>query len=247
MAQPLTFTQRCLVAVGGCVLGGLSRSLRFRRVTGTAFEPVDDTDAGLARVLGDDGAPAIFAFWHANMFPLLHLMRGRGIGVMISASPDGRILARLLEKWGFQPVFGSSTRGGGRAFRGLTRVLEQGHHVAVTIDGPLGPAHIVKPGVIHLASVTGRPLVPTVTTAKRYWRFQSWDRFRLPLPFTRTLCAIDEPMRVPGDADRDELESIRVSFEERMRRFQQACDEHVQPRIWRLPDRRPRDQATWRE
>lgn len=188
-----------------------------------------------------DGGPVIYAIWHGCHFPPFYAFRNRGICAVTSPSADGQILGRLLRGMGYQTVAGSSSRQGTRALVNLTRRVQGGADAVIAIDGPRGPAYHVKPGVILLAKMTGRPIVPLATSAKRYWRFQSWDRFRLPLPLTTTFILGDEPMRVPPDADHDAIESMRVQLEQRMRAIQKELDDRVRPRIWRLPDRDPRD------
>lgn len=145
------------------------------------------------------GGPCIFAFWHARLAPLVFTHRGRGIGVLVSRHHDGEWIARIIEHLGFELARGSSTRGGEEGLRDMLSLAERGRQLAVTPDGPRGPAERVKPGLVYLASRTGFPVVPVATAADRAWVFRSWDRFRLPQPFARVVVAFGEPIAVPRE------------------------------------------------
>ena len=106
------------------------------------------------------GRGMIFAFWHSRQLMMPLAYRGRRIHVLISRHRDGEIIARLIGRFGFHSVRGSTTRGGMTALRSLIRAGEEGGDLCVTPDGPKGPAQVAKPGVVHLAKATGLPIVP---------------------------------------------------------------------------------------
>ncbi len=161
-----------------------------------------ERDARLAR-----GERCVFAFWHARMLPLVFTHRGRGIAVLISRHRDGELIARLIERLGFVTARGSSTRGGEEGTRGMLRLAEQGRLLAITPDGPRGPAEVVKPGLIYLASRTGFPVIPVATAASRAWHLESWDRFRIPWPFARVVVGYGAPIPVPSELEDDQVEA----------------------------------------
>jgi len=171
-----------------------------------------DIEARLAR-----GEPHIFAFWHARMLPLTFTHRGRGAAVLVSRSRDGELIARTIERLGFVTARGSSTRGGREGalemleWAGNGRILH-----GITPDGPRGPAERVKPGLVWLASRTGRPVVPVATAASRGWTLESWDRFRIPAPFARVIMGYGEPLIVPPDLDDRAAEGWRDRLEQAM-------------------------------
>ncbi len=193
-------------------------------------------ELGVAR--GPAGGPLLFALWHGSCFPILSYWRDRGMCVVTSRSTDGQALGRILNRLGFATVSGSSSRGGTRALIDLARAVRKGGDAAIAVDGPRGPEQQIKPGIVLLAKLTQRPIVPLVGTLKTYWRFQSWDRFRFPFPFTRAAILADEPIHVPADASHEVMERIRVDLEHRMRQMQIEIDEKVQPSIWKRADRR---------
>lgn len=138
--------------------------------------------------------PIVFALWHGDMLPLLYQHRGEGVAVLISEHRDGELIARVAESLGFRTVRGSTTRGASRALVGLTRELRDGHDIAVTPDGPRGPARSFAPGAL-IAAQRGRAAVIAVgLAANRAWRLSSWDRFVIPKPFSRVRIAYSDPV-----------------------------------------------------
>lgn len=178
----------CTLAAGVLLLLGFS--WRLRRVNLAAI------DARLAA-----GERCIYAAWHARMLPLVFTHRHRGIAVLVSRHRDGEWIARVIEALGFVTARGSSTRGGEEGVRDMLEWADRGHLLAVTPDGPRGPRETVKPGLVWLASRTGFPVVPVATSGTPSRVLDSWDQFRVPLPFARTVVAYGEPIHVPPSLD----------------------------------------------
>jgi lysophospholipid acyltransferase (LPLAT)-like uncharacterized protein len=130
-----------------------------------------------------EGRPVIFAFWHSGILPLAYLHRNQGTVVLVSRHADGEYIVRVLLRMGFGTSRGSSTRGGAEGLRGLIRQVRDGRDVAITPDGPKGPARVFKPGALVLARLTGAPVIPIGIRAHRAWRLKSWDGFLIPKPF----------------------------------------------------------------
>jgi len=146
------------------------------------------------------GGRCIFAFWHARMLPLAYTHRGRDVVVLVSRHRGGEWIARVIERLGMRTARGSSTRGGEQAMRELMAAAGT-RSLAITPDGPRGPAERIKPGLVWLASRSGLPVVPITAAADRAHVFRSWDRFRLPLRFARVVAACGVPIHVPRDLD----------------------------------------------
>lgn len=220
--------------IGSTVLRGLGMTTRVRILyRGELHKPGFDKDA-LAAIRGPEGGPLLFSVWHGTCYPVLYYWRGRGVCVVTSRSTDGQALAGILRRLGYTTVHGSSSRGGSRALIDLARVVQRGGDAAIAVDGPRGPAQRVKPGIVLLAKITGRPIVPLAGSANRFVQFQSWDRFRLPFPFTRMVIAGDDPIHVPADADHECIERKRVELEQRMLELQQEVDQFVMPKVWQF-------------
>jgi lysophospholipid acyltransferase (LPLAT)-like uncharacterized protein len=141
--------------------------------------------------------PVIYMSWHGQMLPMLWAHRNRGISVLISEHRDGELIARIAHSLGFRTVRGSTTRGASRSLIGMTRAIEAGIDVAITPDGPRGPAHSFAPGALYVAQRTGCRLV-AVGAAARAWHLKSWDRFAIPVPFARVTVAYAPPLTIPG-------------------------------------------------
>lgn len=147
------------------------------------------------------GEPVILAVWHGQLLPALCRHRGEPITLLVSRHADGEYLASAARSWGFETVRGSSTRGSVSGLRGLVRALRAGRIVAVTPDGPRGPARRPKAGALAAAQLTGAAIIPVGTAANRTWRLRSWDRFELPRPFARVRVAYGTPIHVGPGAD----------------------------------------------
>jgi len=127
----------------------------------------------------------IFALWHGELLPLLWQHRGEGVAVVISEHRDGEIVAQIAESLGYSTVRGSTSKGASRALIGLMRAVYTGHDIAITPDGPRGPAHVFAPGAVVVAQRTGAYIQPVRAAASRAWRLKSWDKFLIPKPFAR--------------------------------------------------------------
>ena len=160
------------------------------------------------------GERCVFAFWHARLLPLVYTHRGRGIVVLISRHRDGELITRIIERLGFRTARGSSTRGGEEGARDMLRLARTGALLAITPDGPRGPAEQVKPGLAFLASRAGIPVIPVATASSSTWVFRSWDRFRVPKLFARVVVSYGVPLTVPRDADAAALEGWRDRIEQ---------------------------------
>lgn len=183
---------RWITFAGLHLLRLLARTWRIRVLRG---EPVEALRA--TRV------PAAFAFWHGEMLPLLYQHRDRGVAILISSHRDGEVIARIAHGLGYRSVRGSSSRGAGRALLGLVRELEGGGEVAVSPDGPRGPARHFAPGVLIAAQRAGAYILPVAAFADRAWRLRSWDRFLIPKPFARVTIAYAAPTKVAAATARD--------------------------------------------
>ena len=134
--------------------------------------------------------------WHGQLLPLLYQHRGEGVVVMISEHADGEIIARIAENLGFGTVRGSTSRGSARALLGAARMVTEGHDLAVTPDGPRGPAKSIAPGSAVVAQRTGAPVIGAAVSATRAWRLKSWDAFLIPKPFATVRIAYSDEARV---------------------------------------------------
>lgn len=159
------------------------------------------------------GRPPIMAFWHGRILAGTWVFRNRGIAVMASANFDGQWIARIIARFGFRAVMGSSSRGAARALLEMKREIERGHPVAFTLDGPRGPARVAQPGAVWLAGATGSPILPFHAEGTNFWSARSWDSTQVPKPFTTVSLVIGEPLTVSDTAD-GTIERVSARLEE---------------------------------
>ncbi len=181
----------------------------------------------VVRVVGEQHLDAVLArqpafmpvYWHQHMLfctrYLLQAQAGRSlrIGFLISPSVDGELGARVVRRLGAAVVRGSSSHTGAQAFKDYFNALvREKISVVINPDGPRGPRFRCKPGVVLLAQMSARPLVPLAYCASRA-RLVAWDKFVLPLPFSRIAIAIGEPIAVPRVLDAAGLERVQGEVE----------------------------------
>jgi lysophospholipid acyltransferase (LPLAT)-like uncharacterized protein len=165
--------------------------------------------------------PAIYCVWHNRlalcMVPYHGYIKKRsrtpGLAALVSASRDGGFLAAILECFGVRPVRGSSSRRGPQALLELTGWAERGYDLAITPDGPRGPRYVVQEGIMGLAQLTGLPIIPTSYCLGWKIQVKSWDRFQIPLPFSRCEMVFGKSVRVSRDASDAEREALRQQLE----------------------------------
>jgi lysophospholipid acyltransferase (LPLAT)-like uncharacterized protein len=183
--EPLPWRSRAALLAGRGVLQLLARTWRFRIV-----------NAGAINGLRAAKRSFIFSLWHGQLLPLLWHHRDEGVVLLISEHRDGELVARAAESLGYALVRGSTTRGADRALISVIRELQAGREVAITPDGPKGPAGKYAPGALIASQRSGAVIVPVVAVADRAWRLKSWDRFMIPKPFARVTVAYGDPASV---------------------------------------------------
>lgn len=172
--------------------------------------------------------PYIGAFWHGRLLMMPYgWPRVMPLAMLISASGDGRIIADAVHRLGIDIIPGSSNRRASEALRGLVRALRQGSCVAITPDGPNGPAMSATAGVIQVARLSGAPIFPITYATSRRRILGSWDRFHLPLPFGRGIFLVEPPIHVPPDIDATQAEGLRVLLESRLRAVTAEADRRM--------------------
>ena len=171
------------------------------------------------------GEPGIGAFWHRCIFPAVWIWRGRGIVVLNTVNFDGQWTRRVIERLGFGTAQGSSSRGGVEGLTAMAQRLEEGHHVAFTIDGPRGPRYVAKPGPVILARRTGRPI--SVFHIGLEWAHtfrKSWDLFQMSYPFSRAVMFVAPPIRVPADADAETMKRKQAEMQAALERVRDTAE-----------------------
>ena len=189
--ESLSWRTWATLLVGRGFLHVLGRTWRIRVVNGKYLDE-----------LRRKQQPFIFSLWHGQLLPLLWHHREQGVTVLISEHRDGELVARAAQSLGYGLIRGSSTRGAERALISLVRELQAGHEVAITPDGPRGPAAKFAPGALVAAQRSDSFILPVAASADRAWRLRSWDRFMIPKPFARVTVAYAIPTKVSAPTSR---------------------------------------------
>ncbi len=147
-----------------------------------------------------EGKPFLTCFWHGRLLMLPYGWVGRTTNpkhpffMLISAHNDGRLISKTVHWFGIDTIKGSTNRGGMEAFREIVKKTRLGHVIGITPDGPRGPFESISPGTIKVADLGNMPILPITFSTSRAKIFKSWDRFFLPLPFSKGIIAWGDPI-----------------------------------------------------
>jgi lysophospholipid acyltransferase (LPLAT)-like uncharacterized protein len=218
--KKFTLWQRLAIALitwaGSLTIRLIGPTLRYA----VSFE--QDAPAGMS------AHPMILSFWHDCIFPAIYIWRDLKIRVLSSDSFDGEYTGRIIRKFGFVKVRGSSSHGAVRGLLGMRREIEQGASVAFTIDGPRGPRYIAKPGPVVLARATGAPMVAFHIALEKAWKLNTWDRSLIPKPFSRALMRVSRRMVVAVSATDKERERFHAELQAALDRVRDFAEQNVE-------------------
>jgi 3-deoxy-D-manno-octulosonic-acid transferase len=175
-----------------------------------------DTDAKLF-----SEHPQIFAMWHGQfgMLPKIKPDRPADVAAMVARHGDAELIAGVLSRFGMRLIRGAGAgyrrrnRGGAAALRESLKALQQGTTVAMTADVAPGPARKAGNGIVMLAKLSGRPIVPCAMATNHYVTLNNWSAFTINLPFSKLGIVVGDPVRVPEDADSAAIEAARIAVE----------------------------------
>ncbi len=179
--------------------------------------------------------PCIYAMWHAHQCCIHGLKNRAKTNVLISRSKDGEVIARVVGKWGFKLVRGSKGRKGAvEASMQMIDALKNGENCAMMVDGPRGPAKVVKDGVIKIAKMAGVPIVPIYWYSENFnwFKLPSWDGLRMPILDVRLINLYGKPIYVTGDEEEARLQ-LQESLEDLERRAPEAYNKVYKFGLWR--------------
>lgn len=174
----------------------------------------------------------LYSVWHDSVLPPIFGAQGHQGVALISQHRDANTIEVMLKAVGMGAIRGSTSRGGASAIKKLIS-LAQGKHVVITPDGPRGPHHTMKAGIVFLASHSGRPVVPTAFSATSYWKFRgSWTSIWIPKPFSKVYYLVGDPIEVPENLSREQLnyytDFVQTKMEELEREVKQLVFEKIE-------------------
>jgi len=163
---------------------------------------------------GANGRNVVAGSWHRHAVFFFYFFRTLGPrGIMISKSKDGEFTAKIAEHLGYTPIRGSSSRGGAAALQGLIRFMQvQGEtrFCGTAVDGPRGPARVIKTGMLAVAKESGSWFIPMACSGTRVMTFpKAWDRTIIPKPFSKIVMDFGAPFIIPKDISPVDMEEMR--------------------------------------
>ncbi len=176
----------------------------------------------------------IFAMWHSDQCSLhgIPFEKRKNVNILISKSGDGEVIARVVQRWGFSTVRGSKDigerkKGGVRATMEMIEKVNEGQNVAIMVDGPAGPLHEIKNGVIKVAKHTGGAIIPMVwySPNKSLVKLPTWDKFEIPLGFTKLVNLYGEPIYVPENSTPEEDKAIKEKLKQALFELEKQAPE----------------------
>jgi len=180
------------------------------------------------------GVGTVSCFWHCNILLVTANFAGYPVRVLISEHSDGELIAQACLRIGSSTIRGSTTRGGARALVKMRRCLSDGDDLVITPDGPKGPAHIFQAGAIYLAAKTGTAIVPVGAYGDNLIKINSWDKFRVPKPFSNNVISWGEAVDIPEDA-MDNLEEWQRLLQDKMQIEEDKCKKYLNRTLIAIP------------
>ncbi len=203
--------------LGPSIILTLGKLCRYKVVNRHYFDEAEAQSKGVIVVL-----------WHGRMLLPIYHHRNSGIASLVSLHKDGEFITQIVQRLGYVIHRGSPKEGGREGFNAVLKDLKSGNTLAMFPDGPTGPRHSIHDGIIHLARLTGAPLIPLLFSAKPCWRVGSWDRFMIMLPLSRAIVKYGEPIYLPrrmsGEA---ELAQWRDLVRDKMLALEQEIDQQM--------------------
>lgn len=156
----------------------------------------------------------IFVFWHNKLAMGPGMFKGhRDIYALISPHSDGKIISKVVNKFGFGVISGSTNKNSAAALKMIIKKLESGSNIAITPDGPRGPVYKINSSITKVAFKYNIKLIPVSCTATKYFTLNSWDKLIIPLPFGRITVKIGEPLVLIGDESQDDAHLAQTLIE----------------------------------
>ena len=211
-------------SIGLTIIGGLGPPALRRLHKSWKTEQLDEQNW---EAIGSGQQGALLALWHGRMLCGMPDYSQREFAVLVSHSHDGELIARMLARFGYRTIRGSSSKGGARAVREMLDEVKKDTVLVITPDGPRGPRHSMNPGLAWMARETGFPVLPMGYASDKAWHLKSWDRFTIPKFGARVVTCFGVPLRVAKDAGSAELARATRTIGERLLAAEKRAFAHL--------------------
>ena len=176
----------------------------------------------------DANRPMIICFWHSRLIANAFVWKSdKPLHQLSTPHRDGKIAAGAYNRLGIKTIWGSTSKGGSSAIRGILKVLKTGGVVSITPDGPRGPRQRMQSSAIDIARISGAVLVPVSNSMTPAKVLGTWDRMLVPLPFARGVFEMGPPIEVPQGATAEQLEEIRIKMETELNQITARLDDET--------------------
>lgn len=184
----------------------------------------------------------LYAMWHDEVLipitcrvTIKKFAAGNRMSALVSRHQDGSILTEFMNQFAIEAIRGSSSRGGAAAIRKMLETADS-THVVITPDGPRGPRHEVKQGIVYVASQTGLAVCPVANAITRYWDLKgSWTNQIVPKPFSKAYLLIGKPIPIPAEVTRDQIAEYQTLIEQEMNKLQLLCPRFISGELTEFP------------
>lgn len=216
--------KKLLLPLGYLVFRALHITLRIQHV-----DEIRKLDAAQHHPSGS----YVLASLHENLLLAIMSQRNNPCLGLASSSDAGRLGAFVAARYGTPSVLtrprtaDGRDRGGRAARAAMLEATRQGTPLAITVDGSVGPRRVVKPGVVYLGSEGQVALLPFAAIAARFWQLRTWDRMKVPKPFSRVTVQYGQPVVLPSHLSEDEFRGHQEAFAERLLEVERMALEHV--------------------
>lgn len=210
----MTLARRLYYYLGLPVLRGvyflLSSTYRVQKIIGRDV---------MDRIVADSQTVYAPCYWHQHHILCSEMLRrwikkGFKACFLVSSSVDGEVPEKIARSWGAEVIRGSANQTGALVLRDMQQMMKRGISIVTTADGPNGPQHEFKAGAVLMARIGNAPMVPLACAADRAWNLNRWDDFMIPKPFARVVLAVGDPVHVPPDANKEQMEQYRQQMED---------------------------------
>jgi lysophospholipid acyltransferase (LPLAT)-like uncharacterized protein len=189
----------------------------------------EEVDPEIPKRFWISGIPAIWVFWHGRLLMMpMASYGGKKLSFLVSPHRDGQVVGKALKRFGFHAILGSTNRRGFSGFKQMVNARES--DIAIVPDGPRGPRRRVQIGVIELAKLTGKAILPLSFSASKRKILNTWDQFLLPYPFSKGVFVWGEPIEVDPNGERAHLEEKRILLENRLNELTERADHYFNSR-----------------
>ena len=160
--------------------------------------------------------PFIMAFWHSQLMMVGYVWKSKNVLNMLASShSDGRFGAYIAGHFNLKNI-SIKAKNKSPSLRQIFKILNDGHYIGITPDGPRGPSQKVSEGIIKIAINSQVPIIPLGFASTKNFQLKSWDSFLITYPFSKCHFVWGEPITIPSSTKDNEIEKYKVFLEEKI-------------------------------